>query len=117
MTTSDVEEHRKHVRVYLKVFYTLLVLTVATVAAAAMNVPLVWAIAVALSIAAFKGSLVAWHFMHLKSERGMLFSILALVVVFFAALLFLPFLVDQETSKYRTDAPIPEHTPTPAEGH
>jgi cytochrome c oxidase subunit 4 len=46
-------------------------------------------IVVALAIATTKGSLVAGFFMHLISEKKMIYSIMACTVFFFAALMFL----------------------------
>ena len=44
----------------------------------------------ALAIAAVKGSLVAGFFMHLISEKQIVFSILIFTFIFFLALLILP---------------------------
>ena len=49
---------------------------------------------VALAIAIFKASLVALFFMHLISERQVIFVILAFTVAFFLVLLFLPILTN-----------------------
>jgi cytochrome c oxidase subunit IV len=49
---------------------------------------------VALAIAIFKASLVALFFMHLISERHVIFIILAFTVGFFFVLLFLPILTN-----------------------
>jgi len=87
----SAEDIRKHVGVYYKVFAALAVLTVVTVAVAEFHFLTVHqAIALALTVAIVKGSLVACYFMHLISERGLIFWILALCAVFFAALLLLP---------------------------
>jgi caa(3)-type oxidase subunit IV len=48
------------------------------------------AVPVALFIALVKGSLVAGYFMHLISEKKLIYAVLVLTVVFFAALLALP---------------------------
>ena len=48
------------------------------------------AIALALFIATIKGSLVACFFMHLISERKLIYSVLILTVVFFAVLMLVP---------------------------
>ena len=48
------------------------------------------AVAVALFIAAIKGSLVAAFFMHLISERKLVMAVLILTLIFFLALIFLP---------------------------
>ena len=48
------------------------------------------AVAVALFVATIKGALVAGYFMHLVSEKKLIYAVLALTVVFFVALLALP---------------------------
>jgi caa(3)-type oxidase subunit IV len=45
---------------------------------------------VALLVATIKGSLVACYFMHLISEKKLIYAVLVLTVVFFAVLLALP---------------------------
>ena len=92
MTAHSPEEVNKHVRVYLTVFGALLVLTVVTVAASYMNVSMGVAILIALLIATIKGSLVACYFMHLISERKLIYSVLILTVFFFIVLMSLPVL-------------------------
>ena len=47
---------------------------------------------VALFVATVKGSLVACYFMHLISEKKLIYAVLALTVAFFIALLALPVL-------------------------
>jgi len=92
---ADVD---KHVRLYLAVFAALFVGTIVTVAANHLEVSHPVAIGMALGIAAFKASLVAAVFMHLKWERSAwIWSTLALCAVFFIALLFIPVL---ETSEH-----------------
>jgi caa(3)-type oxidase subunit IV len=49
-------------------------------------------VAIALLIATIKGALVACYFMHLISERRLIYLVLALTVVFFLFLLLLPIL-------------------------
>ena len=80
----------KHVRVYITVFVTLMVLTIVTVAVSRFHLPVPAAVSVALLVALVKGSLVACYFMHLISEKKLIYAVLALTVVFFAALIALP---------------------------
>ena len=68
----------------------LAALTVVTVAVSYLHLSVGPAIALALFIATIKGSLVACFFMHLISERKLIYSVLILTVVFFAALMLLP---------------------------
>lgn len=90
--THDAADIDKHVRIYVTVFVSLMALTLITVSVSYLHLPVRMAIAVALFIAAVKGSLVASYFMHLISEKKLIFAVLALTVVFFVVLLFLPVL-------------------------
>jgi len=87
---AHVDDVRKHVRVYIVVFAALAALTVITVAVSYLDLSVRASIIVALMIASIKGSLVACYFMHLISERKLIYSVLVLTVIFFAALMFLP---------------------------
>ena len=80
----------KHVRVYILVFVALMVLTIVTVAVSYLHLPVAMAVAVALLVATVKGSLVACYFMHLISEKKLIYAVLALTAAFFIALLALP---------------------------
>ena len=80
----------KHVRIYITVFVALMVLTIVTVAVSYLHLPMAMAVTVALLVATVKGSLVACYFMHLISEKKLIYAVLVLTVVFFAALLALP---------------------------
>lgn len=88
--SNDVETIRKETKTYLTVFGALAVLTVLTVGVSYFHMPPALAIAVALIIAAFKGSLVAGVFMHLLHERKMIYWLLLLTVFFFLVLLIYP---------------------------
>ena len=85
------EEIRKEMRVYITVFIGLGILTLVTVIACyKFKLPVHTAIAVALVIASIKGFLVAGFFMHLLSERKVIYGVLILTVFFFAVLLWGP---------------------------
>ena len=90
MDIADTQEVKKHVRKYITVFIALLCLTLVTVAISRLHLDVPMAIAVALLIAGIKGSLVASYFMHLISEKKVIYATLILTVVFFAALMSLP---------------------------
>lgn len=98
MTTTDhaAVDHAadidKHVRTYIVVFVTLMALTIITVAISRLHLPVHEAVAIAMIVAAIKGSLVAGFFMHLISEKKLIYAVLILTVSFFIALLFLPVL-------------------------
>lgn len=88
---NSPEHIKAETRVYLLVFASLAVLTVMTFGVVYwVHVPEKWAIAVALTIASIKAFLVAGFFMHLMSEKRLIYSVLALTVVFFIVLLLLP---------------------------
>ncbi len=80
----------RHVRVYITVFVALMALTIITVAVSYLHLPVPIAVTVALLVATVKGSLVACYFMHLISEKKLIYAVLVLTAVFFAALLALP---------------------------
>ena len=85
------EEIRKEMWVYIKVLIGLAVLTGVTVVACyKFDLPVHTAIVVALIIASIKGFLVAGFFMHLLSERKVIFGVLILTLFFFAVLLWGP---------------------------
>ena len=97
MQTTSVTSHHaadidKHVRIYITVFVALMVLTIVTVAISRFHLPTPIAITVALVVALIKGSLVACYFMHLISEKKLIYAVLALTAAFFIVLLALPVL-------------------------
>lgn len=91
MSVADV---KKHVRVYIGVFVLLLIFTGVTVGVSMLGQSRGWsvptAVLIALAVASIKGSLVACYFMHLISEKAMLYWILALCGFFFFVLLLIP---------------------------
>ena len=80
----------RQVRVYILVFVSLMVLTIVTVAISRLHLPVAGAVTVALVVAVIKGSLVAGYFMHLLSERKLIYWVLGITVAFFFAVLLLP---------------------------
>ena len=86
----DAADIDRHVRIYITVFVSLMVLTIVTVAISYLHLPIAMAVSVALLVATVKGSLVACYFMHLISEKKLIYAVLALTVVFFVALIALP---------------------------
>jgi len=92
------EEVAKHVRTYVMVFIALACLTAVTVGISYVHLGSKWMnIAVALVIASIKASLVAAFFMHLISEKKVIFAVLALTVLFFLFVIFIPFFTVMET--------------------
>jgi cytochrome c oxidase subunit 4 len=90
MSGHSAEEIRKETRGYILVFVALAALTLVTVGVSYLHLSFGAAVALALFIASIKGSLVAAFFMHLISERKLIYWVLILTVVFFVALLLLP---------------------------
>jgi cytochrome c oxidase subunit 4 len=74
------------VRGYLMVFGTLLVLTVVTVAASYLDMPVGPTVALGLTIATVKAALVAAFFMHLRHEKALIYAALSLTAVLAVAL-------------------------------
>ena len=95
MSNKDLAHHITN---YRNVFIYLLIGTALTVAASYLefNVKdsIAGAIFVGLAIATIKGYLVAANFMHLNSEKKMIYWILLLTVFFLILLLFIPLLWD-----------------------
>ena len=90
METATAESVRKHVRVYVTVFVALMALTLITVTISTLHLDAPAAITVALCIAALKASLVAAYFMHLITEKKLIYAALTLTVVLFLVLMVLP---------------------------
>jgi cytochrome c oxidase subunit 4 len=90
MTSDHAADIDRHVRVYVTVFVALMALTIITVAISYLHLPVPMAVTAALLVATVKGSLVACYFMHLISEKKLIYAVLALTAVFFVALLALP---------------------------
>ena len=87
--THPIEEVKKHVRVYMAVFGALAALTVVTVIVGYLDLPIAPALAIGLTIAVVKGGLVAAYFMHLISEKKVIYGFLTLTVVFFLSMVVL----------------------------
>jgi cytochrome c oxidase subunit 4 len=87
---ENPEEFKKHLRSYYVVFVALLCLTAVTVGVSYLKLERPIAIAVALVIACIKAGLVAAVFMHLISEKKVIFAVLLLTAAFFALVMLLP---------------------------
>jgi cytochrome c oxidase subunit 4 len=92
ITSDHAVDIDKHVKVYITVFVALMVLTLVTVAISRLHLSVPIAVTVALLVAIVKGSLVACYFMHLISEKKLIYAVLAVTVAFFVVLLALPVL-------------------------
>ncbi len=101
MSNKDIAHHITH---YRNVFVYLLIGTALTVAASYLefNVKdsIAGAIFIGLLIASIKGYLVAANFMHLNSEKKMIYWILMLTIFFLVLLLSIPLLWDLNNLAY-----------------
>jgi cytochrome c oxidase subunit 4 len=80
----------KHVKVYISVFVALMVLTIITVAISYLDLSVPMAVTIAMFVALIKGGLVAGYFMHLVSEKKLIYAVMLLTVAFFIVLMFVP---------------------------
>lgn len=117
------EAIRKEIRRYLIVFGALAVLTIVTVAISKLQLPTWQAVALALAVATVKGTLVAAFFMHLVSERKLIYAVLLMTVFFFGVLMWGPWHhrhnADEVWPGYDTNAssPAPHATQTSETHH
>lgn len=79
----------KHIRGYLIIGGTLIIGTVLTVLASYVDLGHHWNIVLALVIATVKASLVALYFMHLISEKQLIYTVLGVTAFFFLGLMFI----------------------------
>jgi len=92
------EEFKKHLGKYYVVFVALLCLTAITVGVSYLHLPnRALAIAIALIIATVKAGMVAAVFMHLISEKKVIYAVLILTAAFFLLVLLLPSLTTFES--------------------
>lgn len=99
---SSNKAHHAHgsIKVYLWVFFALIVGTILTVAAWKVHIPsILLTILVALAIASVKASLVAGWFMHLASEKKMIYAILGFTAFFFLGMMLLTVWAMQDMPK------------------
>lgn len=83
-------EHEKHsIKGYLFVYFALLAGTLLTVWASYIDLGHHWNIVLALVIACVKAFLVIAYFMHLISEKKMIYWVMSFTMFFFAGLMIL----------------------------
>ena len=88
--SHDSHDISKQVKIYITVFVALLVGTIVTVGLNYMHFDsMALTISIALFVAIIKAGLVACYFMHLISERKMIYGIMAFTAFFFIGLMFL----------------------------
>jgi len=90
--SAETHDIQKEVKKYLIVFAALLILTVVTVTASNLQFGVTLGIIVALIIASVKGYLVACNFMHLSSEKKVVYFVLILAVIFLMGMMFFFFI-------------------------
>jgi len=90
MSEHGAEHIQKQVRIYIAVFAALAALTLITVAVSYLHLSIASHITLALLIAILKASLVALFFMHLISERRVIYYVLSLVFVMFFMVMWVP---------------------------
>jgi len=104
MSSKDMSHHISN---YRNVFIYLLICTVLTVWASYLDFDVPNSIAggvfVGLLIASIKGYLVAANFMHLNSEKEMIYWTLLLTIFFLILLLFIPLLWDVNNMSNHTN--------------
>ena len=113
MSHDDIQHH---VKTYIRVFITLMFLTLVTVGASYIDFDISpqfksGAIFVGLAIASFKGYMVASEFMHLNDEKKIIYWILGLTLVFFIVCLSIPVLWDSNLigdTNFKQSPPIIE---------
>jgi len=88
---ADIDHH---VKIYMRVFAALLVLTVVTVLVNLIELSTPAAIALGLFVASVKAGLVACYFMHLIEEKALILWVMGLSVVFFFFELLLPVITE-----------------------
>ncbi len=84
--STHAHDIQKEIRGYIIIGTSLLALTVITVAVSYLHLNITGAIIVALIIATLKASLVACYFMHLISEKFLIYAVLSLTVVLLSGL-------------------------------
>ena len=105
---NNAHDIHREVRRYVMVFGALLIGTLVTVGAYYLHLSSVaLTVLVALFIASVKAFLVAGFFMHLISERKMIYGIMGATVFLFAGLMYLTVWSMQPTSLIH----IPPHVP------
>jgi cytochrome c oxidase subunit 4 len=111
---NSPEAIRKEMRRYLLVLGALAVLTLITVGISRLHLPTHEAIILALVVATVKASLVAAFFMHLISERKLIYGVLLFTVFFFGMLLWGPWHQRDNAQKQWKGYDLNASSPAPA---
>ncbi len=111
--SHDAHDIKKHVRLYLMVFFALLAGTILTVGMYYVHFDsMTTTITVALFIATVKALLVAGFFMHLISEKKAIYSTLAVTFFFFVGMMFLTIWAKDQVPR-GTEFFATKHVPIP----
>lgn len=104
----DAHDIASHINKYLLIGATLVVFTIITVAISFIDFGGHNNMLVGMAVATFKASLVALIFMHLNSERPLIYKVLIFTTVF-AIVLFVLFVFSHETNLVDEgfEAPLP----------
>lgn len=114
MSGHGPEGIRKEVKIYRIIGAVLIAGTIITVTAANAHLGILLGIAVAILIAAVKGSLVAGYFMHLFTERKLIYGVLALTAVFIVVMVgLIMFSYGDQQGRHQGAFPVPVQHVTP----
>ncbi len=89
---SEPIDVQKHVKTYITILVSLLVLTLATVGISQITATVTVRITIAVVLAMIQGFLSVGYLMHLNAERKFIYWVLLLTIIFFVVLVFLPLL-------------------------
>ncbi|MBI2363219.1 MAG: cytochrome C oxidase subunit IV family protein [Elusimicrobia bacterium] len=76
-----MKEETSHDGLYLAVYLTLLALTVVTVACSSMGFEPILGVTVAIGVASAKAALIGAYFMHLRTEKALIYGVAVAGVV------------------------------------
>lgn len=93
MGGTSAEDVKKHLKTYWFVFVGLLFLTVVTVAISYYHLPIHLAVLVAMFVASIKASLVALFFMHLNSEKTIIYATIGMTFIAFLFCMLIPIFI------------------------
>lgn len=108
----------KQVKLYKIIGAALIVGTIITVLAANVHLGIILGIIVAVIIASIKGALVAGYFMHLFSERRLIYGVLAITAAFIVVMIgLLVFSYADQQGQHRGAFNVPQQFVEPQPGH
>lgn len=84
---QSAESIKKETKNYIMIFVIIAALTLITASLALVHLEMSTRIVIALAIATLQGTLSVCYFMHLISEKKLVYSVLILTAVFFVTLM------------------------------